>query len=162
MKSKMNRSKKRMKNKKGKRKSTRTYGGDPKKDAETKATKLKKRTDDLRNQLKVAEEEAKEDEKNAKMIAEKKITDININFYKSNFENNNPFPHYEQVVLNRSGQGVISDLYGVEELFPTFKGELQYIADPTQIDFKPYKRQNIKIEHNKNNESAPTLDFLTK
>ena len=151
MKSKMNRSKKRMKNKKGKRKTTRTYGGDPKADAKTKAIV------DLRKQLKVAEEEAKEDEKNAKMIDERKITDININFYKSNFEEENPFPHYEQVVLNRSGQGVISDLYGVEELFPTFKGELQYIADPTQIDFKPYKRQNIKIEHKKNVKSDNTL-----
>jgi hypothetical protein len=92
-----------------------------------------------------------------------KITDININFYKSNFENNNPFPHYEQVVLNRSGQGVISDLYGVEELFPTFKEELQYIADPTKKDiFKPFNTANIKIEHKKNDKNAPTLDFLNK
>ena len=87
-----------------------------------------------------------------------KITDININFYKSNFKDTNPFPYYEQVVLNRTGQGVISDLYGVEELFPTFKGELEYIVDPTKIDiFKPFENKNIKIVHTKNDKSAPNL-----
>ena len=97
-----------------------------------------------------------------------KITDIDIKFYKSNFKNKNPFPYYEQVVLNRTGIDVISDLYGVEELFPTFKEELQYLADPkkfiedpeNEYKFKPFKRKHIKIEHTKNDKSAPSLDFF--
>jgi hypothetical protein len=87
-----------------------------------------------------------------------KTTDININFYESTFKEKNPFPYYEQVVLNRTGIDVISDLYGVEELFPTFKEELLYLADPTKKDiFKPFKRKHIKIEHTKNDKSAPTF-----
>ena len=158
MKSKMNRSKKRMK-KRGKRKTTRTYGGDAKVEAE----KSRKLAEEFKKKAEDAEKEAKEAEKKVKMIDERKITDININFYKSNFEKNNPFPYYEHVILNRSGQDVISDLYGVEELFPTFKGELEYLADPTKNEiFKPLKRKNIKIEHKKNDKSAPTLDFFNK
>jgi hypothetical protein len=97
-----------------------------------------------------------------------KITDIDIKFYKSNFENKNPFPYYEQVVLNRTGIDVISDLYGVEELFPTFKEELQYLADPkkfiedpeNEYKFKPFKRKHIKIEHTKNDKSAPNINIF--
>jgi len=156
MKSKMNRSKKRMK-KRGKRKSAKMYGGDAKEEAE----KSRKRVEDLKQELEEAKKKTKEDEKKVKMIDERKITDININFYKSNFEKNNPFPYYEHVILNRSGQGVIGDLYGVEELFPTFKGELEYLANPTKKDtFKPFKRKNIKIEHTKNADSIPTIDFF--
>lgn len=162
MKSKMNKSKKRMKNKKGKRKSARTYGGDEKADANAKAEESMKKVEQLKEQIKEAEKKAKEYEKKAKIIDERKITDININFYKSNFENTNPFPYYEQVVLNRSGQGVIGDLYGVEELFPTFKGELDFIIDKDKRDIfnPPFKRKNIKIEHTKNDKSAPTVNIF--
>jgi hypothetical protein len=165
-----------MKNKKGKRKTVRTYGGDARADAIAQAEKSKNLIEELKQHTKDAEKKAKEDEKKVKMIDERKITDIDIKFYKSNFENNNPFPYYEQVVLNRTGIDVISDLYGVEELFPTFKEELQYLADPKKyindptkkdIDdqkkkdkFKPFKRKHIKIEHTKNDKSAPTFDIF--
>jgi hypothetical protein len=168
MKSKMNRSKKRMKNKKGKRKSTRTYGGDSTADAKAKAEKSKKDVEELEQKLEEAKKNKKEHEKKVKMIDERKITDININFYESIFKENNPFPYYEEVIFNRSGQGVIGDLYGVEEIFPTFKEELQYLADPkkyladpnNKYKFKPFKRKHIKIEHTKNHKSAPIIDFF--
>jgi hypothetical protein len=95
-----------------------------------------------------------------------KITDININFYESTFKEKNPFTHYEEVISNRSGQGVIGDLYKKEEDFQTFKKELQYLADPkkndpTKIDiFKPVKSKHIKIEHTKNDKSAPNINIF--
>jgi len=86
-----------------------------------------------------------------------KITDIDINFYKSAFENN-PFPYYETVNVNRKGKTTLSDIYDIEELFPIFKEELDYLRDNKKTPLKPaFIRKNIKIEHVKNSQNQPTI-----
>ena len=86
-----------------------------------------------------------------------KITDIDINFYKSAFENN-PFPYYETVNVNRKGKTTLSDIYDIEELFPIFKEEIDYLRDNKKTPLKPaFIRKNIKIEHVKNSQNQPTI-----
>jgi len=90
---------------------------------------------------------------------EGKINRIDFNFYKSEFPEKSPYKINENIILNKTGLGVVSDLYGVEELFPIFKDEVEYLRNPTNYDllkkFKPYKKEKIILKQIKNPSGVP-------
>ena len=60
--------------------------------------------------------------------------------------------------VNRKGKTTLSDIYDIEELFPIFKEEIDYLRDNKKTPLKPaFIRKNIKIEHVKNSQNQPTI-----
>lgn len=93
-----------------------------------------------------------------------KETTIDINFYKSVF-NNNPFPYKELINVTRTGEGVTPIIYGVEELFKLYEDELKFIKDnKDNKDNKsnnavkpPLKQKKIEITHKRKNTEFPRI-----
>jgi len=87
-----------------------------------------------------------------------KETTIDINFYKSVF-NNNPFPYKELINVTRTGEGVTPIIYGVEELFKLYEDELKFIKDNNSKDAvkPPLKQKKIEITHKRKNPEFPRI-----
>jgi hypothetical protein len=87
-----------------------------------------------------------------------KETTIDINFYKSVF-NNNPFPYKELINVTRTGEGVTPIIYGVEELFKLYEDELKFIKDNKSNDAvkPPLKQKKIEVTHKRKNPEFPSI-----
>ena len=88
-----------------------------------------------------------------------KETTIDINFYKSVF-NNNPFQYKELINVTRTGEGVTPIIYGVEELFKLYEDELKFIKDNNKSNDAvkpPLKQKKIEITHKRKNPEFPSI-----
>jgi len=88
-----------------------------------------------------------------------KETTIDINFYKSVF-NNNPFPYKELINVTRTGEGVTPIIYGVEELFKLYEDELKFIKDNNKSNDAvkpPLKQKKIEVTHKRKNPEFPSI-----